>query len=64
MSSPNNPPRTKCNKVRYDNQVVAEKNIETIKVLNDSQGKNNKNKRLHAYKCPHCPYWHIGHARK
>lgn len=63
MPSPNNPKKTKCNKVRYETKDEAEIGLGMVQALNMGKGQSDKDKGLHTYKCPYCGKFHVGHKR-
>lgn len=63
MASINNPAKTKCNKVRFNTEEEANRDIGLVVILNISKGKANRNSGLHSYECPYCNKYHIGHNR-
>lgn len=52
-----------CNKLRHDTFFEAENYLRVVKGKNVGTKQEKHNYRLHAYKCPYCNFWHVGHWR-
>jgi len=56
--------RQGCRKRWYPSQEAAEADMPMIETLNMSKPRSQRRKgKLHAYHCPKCEKWHVGHAR-
>jgi len=52
-----------CCKLRHDTFQEAEDYVKVVRGRNTGTKKEKDNHRLHAYRCPHCGYYHVGHWR-
>jgi len=58
-----NPKKTNCGKLRHDTFKQAEEYCDTLKYKNMGTKLEKENHKLHAYKCYHCGFYHVGHWR-
>jgi hypothetical protein len=52
-----------CNKLRHDTLQDAQDYCQVVRGRNTGTKLEKHNYRLHAYRCPHCNYFHVGHWR-
>ena len=55
--------KRRCRKRNFATKREAERNIIGVEALAYSKNQKHKTK-LHAYLCPHCKTWHLGHPKK
>ena len=44
-----------CHKIGYPTKRIAERAVDSIRRRENDKG-------IHAYRCPNCIYWHLGHG--
>jgi len=52
-----------CSKFRLESLKEAEDYVRVVRGKNVGTKREKSNYRLHAYQCPECGYFHIGHRR-